>query len=200
MVGAALLVFVVLLALRQNLWVWVERASWVIALILFPAAIYQLVVLQREQRRLADELTKQPDVRVGVRAPEPQAEPVIEAEFKVPMHWQADAPMSDLVTLPLSASNVGKRSAHNVLVNLVFPQQVQLVPGQFPSEQFRDEPQYGRWRVMINEVRTLHLAVTVDFPVKVLVPAALATGFPIMASVSTDDRPYIQTLLFAGCE
>jgi hypothetical protein len=39
MVGAALLVFLLLIALGQN-WVWVERASWVIALVLFPAAIY----------------------------------------------------------------------------------------------------------------------------------------------------------------
>jgi hypothetical protein len=51
MVGAALLVFAGLIALRLDLWVWVERGSWVIALVLFPAAIYQLIVLQRDQPR-----------------------------------------------------------------------------------------------------------------------------------------------------
>lgn len=200
MVGAALVVFLVLLVLRQNLWTWVERASWVIALVLFPAAIYQLVVLQREQRRLADELTKQPDVRIGVRAKVPLSEPVIELQFKVPVHWQANADMSDVVKLPLSAANVGQRTAYNVLINLVFPKQVQLVPGQFGAHQVRDESEYGRWRLMITEVPTLHLAVTVDFPIAVRIPVEFVQVFPITASVSSDDRPYIQSLLFAGDE
>lgn len=203
MVGAALLVFLVLIAIQQNLWVWVERASWVIALVLFPAAIYQLVVLQRDQRRLADELTRKPDVRVGRRTLQPGAPPGtppgIESEFKVAAHWETGSTMSEVVKVPVEAVNVGSRTAHNVLVNVVFPRQVEFVTCPAAAE-VRDEPDYGRWRLMIREHASLHIGVTMDLTVSVRIPAELANDFEIAANVSTEDRPYVTLPLFVGYE
>jgi hypothetical protein len=198
MVGAAFLVFLLLIALGQN-WIWVERASWVIALVLFPAAIYQLVVLQRDQRRLADELTKKPDVRVGLRTQEPGGPPGIDPNLKIAVHWQPDTPMSDVVKLPLSAVNVGSLTAHNVLVNVTFPKQVEFVMGP-PQSQIRDEPEYDRWRLIFGEHATLHIGVTIDFTVSVRIANVLKNGFPLVAHVSTENAPYLTLALFVGYE
>jgi hypothetical protein len=198
MTGAALVVFIVLVIIRQDLWKWVERASWVIALVLFPAAIYQLVVLQRDQRRLADELTKHPDVRVGLRTQIPGSLPRTDPNLTVSAHWQPNSNMSDVVKVPFSAVNMGTLTAHNVLINLVFPKPVQFVPGPIPA-QLRDEPDQNRSRVIFGEQPSVSIGVTVDLAVNLLVPHEFAAGFPVVAEVAIRDRPYVVSLLTVVC-
>jgi hypothetical protein len=203
MVGAALVVFLLLAWLQRDVWKWVERASWVIALVLFPAAIYQLVVLQRDQRRLADQLTKKPDVRVGRRILPPNSVPGtiprIELQFVVAPQWQEGAALSDVVKIPVEAVNVGNRTAHNVLVNIVFPKLVHFVAGPAAVE-VRDEPDFDRWRLMFREHPTIHIGVTMDLAVSVRIAAELANGFPLGVNVSTEDTPYTNSILFVAYE
>jgi hypothetical protein len=181
------------------MWKWVDRASWVIALVLFPAAIYQLIVLQRDQRRLAEELTKHPDVQVGLRIPIPGAKAGIQPNLKIPVKWQPDANTSDVVRVPLSAVNVGARTAHNVLINLIIPRQVKFVQSPAMPE-VRDEAEFDRWRLIFREQPTLHIGVTIDLAVSVQVDAGLGNGFPVLAEVSTEDRPHVTSVVFVGYE
>jgi hypothetical protein len=203
MVGAALAAFLFLAWLQRDVWKWVERASWVIALVLFPAAIYQLVVLQRDQRRLADQLIKKPDVQVGRRILPPNSPPgtipQIELQFVVAPHWQDGAAFSDVVKIPVEAVNVGNRTAHNILVNLVFPKHVQFVQGAAAVE-VREEPDLDRWRLMFREQPTMHIGVSLDLTVSVRIATELANGFPLGVSVSTEDTPYINSILFVAYE
>jgi hypothetical protein len=204
-VGGALVAFVVLiavsLALGWDLWVWVDRASWVIALVLFPAAIYQLIVLQRDQRRIADELTKQPDVRVGLRTQEPAELPAIEPDFKIAAIWQAGSPLSDVVTIPLSAVNVGSATAYDVLINVLFPTSVQLVQGP-PGSSVRNQPEIERWQLMFQDKGTLNIGVTMDIGVSVRLGGELDRhhGVALLAHVSTKDRPYVTSELIVRYE
>lgn len=46
-------------------WHWVEHMSWVVALVEFPIAIWQLALLIVEQRRVATELGKRANIIVG---------------------------------------------------------------------------------------------------------------------------------------
>ena len=46
-------------------WVWFERLSWLVALAGFPFLVYQVRVLQKDQRRLADELAMRPAIEFG---------------------------------------------------------------------------------------------------------------------------------------
>lgn len=204
-VGGAIVAFVVLIAiswtLGWDLWVWVDRASWVIALVLFPAAIYQLIVLQRDQKRIADELTKQPDVRVGLRTQEPGQLPAIESDFKIAAIWQAGSPLSDVVTIPLSAVNVGSATAYDVLINVLFPNSVQLVQGP-PSSSVMAEPEIERWKLMIPDKATLNIGVTMAIGVSVRLGGELDRhrGVALLVHVSTKDRPYVTSELVVRYE
>lgn len=46
-------------------WLWFERLSWLVAVAGFPFLVYQVRVLQLEQRRLADALAMQPAIDFG---------------------------------------------------------------------------------------------------------------------------------------
>jgi len=204
-VGGAIVAFVVLIAiswaLGWDLWVWVDRASWVIALVLFPAAIYQLIVLQRDQQRLADELTKQPDVRVGLRTQEPGELPSIEPDFKISVIWQTGSPLSDVVKIPLAAVNVGSATAYDVLINVLFPNSVQLV--QLPlGGSVMAEPDTDQWKLMMQDKNSMNIGVTLDIGLSVRLGGELDrhSGVALLAFVATKDRPYVTSQIIVRYE
>src|SRR5258708_29925467 len=70
--------------LPSDFWTSVERISWWVAIVGFPVAIagvflsyWQLILVRREQRRIADQLSRGPDLQVGFEVP-------IEAKFRMP--------------------------------------------------------------------------------------------------------------------
>jgi hypothetical protein len=80
------------------LWTSIERLSWLVAIIGFPAAIaglflsyWQLILLRREQKRIAAQLAKSADLRVGFVVP-------IEPNLKTPMD---DEPIEITVAPPV---------------------------------------------------------------------------------------------------
>ena len=103
--------------LDEALWRWIERATWILALILFPVAIYQLILLRRDQERIAAEVESGPHLRIAFDFP--RGEP--ELELHVAPHWEEGEHNSRPEAIDLTWHNDGNRTAHNVMINLVFP-------------------------------------------------------------------------------
>ncbi len=126
----------------SDFWTSVERISWWVAIIGFPVAIagvflsfWQLILVRREQRRIADQLSRGPDLRVGFEVPIRAAfvtpadnevveitvaAPVLVDSLDVPTPVQSDNPI--LVDIKIVTFNAGELGAHNLLWNYVLLQ------------------------------------------------------------------------------
>src|SRR2546430_9504622 len=109
--------------LGDTYWHWVERLSWLIAITLLPLGLVQLWFVWQEQKRILDELRKQPDLRVGFFGEGGKLEDV---GYVVTL-WDAPTKRSAPIELNLFSHNVGARTAHNVIVNLIFPKETLIV-------------------------------------------------------------------------
>ena len=118
-------------------WTWVERISWWTAIVGFPVGIaglflayWQLILLRRDQRRIADELAKAPRLEVGFDTAEPpEVRTQVEDEELVVTVRQPNLvdtidvePVpggDDTVTIDVRVEthNAGDRTAHNLLWN-----------------------------------------------------------------------------------
>ncbi len=122
-----------------DFWTSIERVSWLVAIIGFPAAIaglflayWQLILLRREQKRIAAQLAKSADLRVGFVVP-------LEPKLKTPMDDEPveitvappvlvdtldgiGVPLPDgpvVVDVRIVTYNGGDLGAHNLLWNYV---------------------------------------------------------------------------------
>src|SRR5207302_1867063 len=104
-------------------WQGVERASWVIAITLLPLGLAQLWLVWQEQRRIVRELTRKPDLQVGFFGIGGKLEDVA----YVVTQWDANTKRSGQIELKIHSHNVGTRSAHDGLVNLIFPAETSII-------------------------------------------------------------------------
>jgi hypothetical protein len=159
-------------------WVWFERLSWFVALAGFPLLLYQVRVLLREQRRLADELGMRPEIAFGFlpderllgeilrRASEP-GRPQLPKEYTVAPQWPTGQSVSTPVSVTFVAVNVGARTARNVRFNLQF--------GSGDGAERKIAP-----------TRDIHPRNVQPFTIEIPVPTGL-TKLPILATASMDD-------------
>ena len=95
-------------------WVWLERASWVIAALGIPALIYQF-------KTIADELTKRPRLEFGL-VPTGAAEAErLRPALELSPSWPPDAEWSDEMQVEFRACNRGQRTARDLVFNVSLP-------------------------------------------------------------------------------
>lgn len=161
-----------------GVWVWFERLSWFVALAGFPLLLYQVRVLQQDQRRLADELSLRPEIAFGFlpderllseilrRAGEP-GRPQLPQEYGVAPQWPPGQNVSAPVSVTFVAVNVGARMARNVRFNLQF--------GSGDGAERKIAP-----------TRDIHPRNVQPFTIDIPVPKGL-TALPILTTASMDD-------------
>jgi hypothetical protein len=181
--------------LGDTYWHWVERLSWLIAITLLPLGLLQLWFVWQEQRRIVAELTKQPDVRVGFFSVGGKLEDVA----YVVTQWDSITTRSAPFELRISSHNVGARTAHNVLVNLIFPKETAIVSTkstfQAAPDPFASAPEVsGGWRIWDRQPVT-HPDVYSEHTTTLTAGESLKDGFDIGATVSMDDRPTAKHVL-----
>jgi hypothetical protein len=85
-----------------------------IALIGLPFAIWQLAMVQLEQARIAQQLSAQPDIEIGLSTPGDRTR----VRDEITLTYER---MDAFVRVPLCAVNVGTRTAHNPHWTIIFP-------------------------------------------------------------------------------
>ena len=170
----------------------VERLSWIAIVVGFPIAIYQVIMLRGEQRRVAHELARRPEVLIGFYPfTESHGKKILQHETDITATWQPGNPMSDPVEFTIVCYNAGERTARNVLYNFKFERQFEyLTKISKPAEhgRFVKSPDDGRplWLIVGNE--HIHPEDSAPFTTAISIPQR--TPFiTINADVSMDDRP-----------
>ncbi len=110
--------------LLTDFWQWVERATWIVTMIGVVAAIFTLLLLLNEQRRIATELSRRPRIRLGL---------VIPGSALHPRNFGSTRTIfrGDLRDQPhrvgFGLANEGERTAFGLIHELVFPASVQAI-------------------------------------------------------------------------
>jgi len=103
----------------NSMWLWAERLSWLVAIIGIPSLIIGLATMVRRPKLAVGFL---PMHKSGiVRRVE---RPTQSLEMK--LAFTLDPNLSDAITLQFIIKNVGRGSARELLVNFLFPAQMQL--------------------------------------------------------------------------
>jgi hypothetical protein len=95
----------------------------------FKIGLPQLAHIRDEQRRLADEQTRRPSLRVGFDSADPFDLSTLQ-ELTISPNWPADRLHSQAVTLVVTTLNVGTKSARDLFWTFVFedfPEQGQVM-------------------------------------------------------------------------
>jgi len=103
------------LSFGDEAWRWVERLSWVVAILGIGLLVFDV-------RRGTHELLRQPKMQVGAYS---TTTGEFRAAFKRDdLAWSGDH--SEAVNLSVGIQNIGKRTAHNTVWQLLFPQYVEI--------------------------------------------------------------------------
>jgi hypothetical protein len=109
--------FNVLLDKDGSVWIWAERLSWLAALIAIGIGLPQLQILIREQRRIATEFSRRPELMVelvwSVWATE-SAGPKPDSSEASPPVLYIPTPRRASVVIEVTTENVGGRTARNI--------------------------------------------------------------------------------------
>jgi hypothetical protein len=175
--------------LGDTYWRWVERLAWLITITLLPIGLVQLWYVWQEQRRIVKELTKQPDVRVGFFG----AGGKLDDTVYVVTQWDATTLRSAPFELPIRSRNVGARTAHHVLVNLIFPKETAIISTKSEFQAAQDayatsQEMAGGWRIWDRQPVT-HPGVFSEHATTLTAAESLKDGFDIGVTVSMDDKP-----------
>ena len=165
------------------LWVWLERFSWVVALAGFPFLWYQVYVLQREQRRLADELTRRAEIDFGFLVDGEPTQPALKKEDELKVDWPQGEELSKPVKVTFVAVNRGARTARNLVFNLRFPPAGSgLAEG--PNVVRLSDGSLKR----IETTEYIHPGAVQYFTMDLRIPVGLKV-LPVEATVVMDDTP-----------
>jgi hypothetical protein len=103
-------------------WDWIERTSWLVAVIGLPLGLIQLAFVLREQRRITRELARQPQLDLGFHpVQEVSGKRLLSKETKIKVTWNPNEQYSNPTQVEFHCQNLGERSARNVLFNFVLP-------------------------------------------------------------------------------
>lgn len=105
-------------------WTALERASWVITalgVLGLVAALVQLGLVYREQRRIATQLTAAPKISMGFMKPGlTPSDAAIVQSHTIPVRWSPDESMSEHVVLGFGIANTGDRTAGHLYHEVTF--------------------------------------------------------------------------------
>jgi hypothetical protein len=173
--------------LGDTYWHWVERLSWLIAITLLPLGLVQLWFIWQEQKRIVQELAKQPDLRVGFFS-----QGKLEDVAYVVTQWDDNTKRCGPIELPIFSHNAGARTAHNVIVNLIFPKETQIMSTRATGPTAPDMA--GGWRVW-DKQPVAHPDVHTDLTTTLTAARGLEPQFDIAVTVSMDDKPTAKHVL-----
>ena len=131
-------------------WGWVERISWAVTIPGLPIAITGLLFIWLEQRRIARDLGRRPQLQVGflpakTRAP---GEPIIPVEtIEIKPAWNPGQEKSDPVTIDIACYNGGNRAARDVLYNIQVQRGFEMIATKPSQEE----------HVAVNPATRLHM-------------------------------------------
>jgi hypothetical protein len=171
-----------------SFWQGVERLSWLIAVTLLPLGLIQLWLVWQEQRRILNELRKQPDLRVGFLGEGGRLEDVV----YVVTQWDPTTNRSAPIELKIFTHNIGARTAHNAIVNLIFPKETLIVNTKSALPTAPDMS--GGWRVWDQQPVT-HPDVYTDITTTITAARSLEPEVGIPTTVSMDDKPTAKYVL-----
>ncbi len=166
-----------------------ERLSWVVAIVGLPFGVYQVIALRSEQRRIGQELSRQPNVTVGFfPIGESHGMKTLPQDVDIMATWPPGLQQSRPLDLTIVCHNSGQRSAHNLVYNFTFMPQVSTV--SFDKGSYITNPQDGR---RIWAIREDHLNPEdwTTFTAVIMIPAG-APVITISAEISMDDRPVLK--------
>jgi len=99
-------------------WLWIERASWIVTIVGLFLGLGTLVLLLREQRRIARELGRRPFVKLGLVIP---GHKLVPQEFEVSHTFVQGASGQARLQFGFGVANEGDRTAHQLHHELIFP-------------------------------------------------------------------------------
>lgn len=132
-------------------WPFFERMSWVVIIIGLPIAVYQLLLLQFEQRRIADELLRRPLLATGFNVTSDGKD--VAQDMRVAPTWPDGSQVSAPVTIHWLTLNRGSRTAKEVLINIHLPDKLAAV---MPSKLVVRDPQTHEALLVYSEKFDLH--------------------------------------------
>ncbi len=105
-------------------WLWVERITWIVTIAGVVATVSTLVLLLFQQRRVAEELSRRPRIRLGFVIPNRTLDPKNFAERRV-IYRRAlvDGPHR----IGFGIANEGERTAFGLIHELIFPASVEAI-------------------------------------------------------------------------
>ena len=119
-------------------WQVVERVSWVVVIpasvIGVPLAYIQLVLLRRDQKRIADDLARRPELEVGFLPVKKEGTRMVPAKtISIKPRWRLGHEKSEPVMFHIACCNNGERTARDVLYNISVQQGFDWVPTKPPQ-------------------------------------------------------------------
>ena len=115
-------------------WLFIEHFSWVVIIVSLPVGVYQLVLLQREQVRIANEVSRRPILMNGFTLKTDRTDVV--REIHIAPQWPAGGGVSKPFSVKWLTFNGGTRTAREVLINWHLPENLAAVqlPVQKPTD------------------------------------------------------------------
>ena len=139
----------------------------VVAAVGLPVAVWQLLMVQRDQERIAAELAAKPELDIALRVP---GEPHHGDETTARIPWSSGPAHATGVTVELRAANRGQRSARNPHWTISFPPGTKDLSADYGDELWNEGqiPQIVAVSSILNPGATrdirAHFAVTQDTP------------------------------------
>jgi len=171
-------------SLGDQAWFWIERASWVAAVV----GVLGLIVVIAQIRQLV----RRPKLKIGFPF-DPGGNVVHKSDVKdeetIPLTWTQNALLSDPFQVAVSAINEGDATAQNMLFEVRYP--LWLVP--IGVHQLKQVPAVNAWTMVVpgialNPGATHYMRATFSAPTG-------KDAFKIHAIVSMQDaRPIEKTL------
>lgn len=170
----------------------VTGAAALVAVIGLPIAIWQLIVVQKEQERIAEQLAAQPKIRIGLRDPETG---LLAASIT---HRQPQLrTVDDRFILPITvvAENVGERTAHKPRIVVLVPNGMIAFGFTEVGDQTRDDGRGGKYVLALQEVLNPGESRPVSFVLEPQEPLFAADEISLTCRVTSEDaRPIDETL------
>jgi hypothetical protein len=115
---------------ESPIWRWAERVSWIVTTLGVAVGVMQLGFILHQQRKIAADTARRPDLFVGFMLGADTARPQgsLTTETTIRPTFAPEATYSEPIELEMRSYNQGRRTAHHVLLNFTFSDQIRLAP------------------------------------------------------------------------
>lgn len=171
-------------------WTWVERVSWIVAIIGIPGVVIGLWTTVRRPK-LAIGFFPLREVGIIRR----RSLPSKSVDFK--LTFSNNPGLANAITLPFLFVNTGRASAREIVVNIKFPLPLEMkhvsAPKTIAASEFMEDPRDKQplWAFVVPH---LHPADNLHLPTAIRVPAG-SSNLDIKVEASMADARHTQTVL-----